>query len=78
VAPTSISGASPAIAQALEPRDASWLLANGTNLTSAQVTGGTSGIIVDNNYVTKDGSSSIYFSGLSANTAYKFTQQGLQ
>jgi hypothetical protein len=53
-------------------------LANGTNLTSAQVTGGTSGIIVDNNYVTKDGGSSIYFSALSANTAYKFTQQGLQ
>ena len=53
-------------------------LANGANLTSAQVTGGTSGIIVDNNYVTKDGGSSIYFSALSANTAYKFTQQGLQ
>ncbi len=54
-------------------------LTNESTLTSFQVTVGTSGIIIDNNYVTKDGGSSIYFSSEQApNTAYKLTQQGLQ
>lgn len=54
-------------------------LANGSTLTSAQANGGTSGIIIDNNYVTKDGGSSIYFSTEAAPlNAVKLTQQGLQ
>lgn len=57
-------------------------LANGTTLTSAQEFGGTSGIIIDNDYVASGGGgggSSIYFSTAAApNTAVKLTQQGLQ
>lgn len=54
-------------------------LANNTTQTFAQVTGGTSGIIIDNTYVTKDGGSSIYFSSLAnPSIAVKFTQLGLQ
>lgn len=54
-------------------------LANGTTQTIAPQTGGTSGIIIDNNYVTMDGGSSIHFSsGAAPNIAVKFTQQGLQ
>jgi hypothetical protein len=54
-------------------------LANGTTLTSAQEIGGASGILIDNDYVTKTGGSSIYFSseGNPLN-AVKLTQQGLQ
>jgi hypothetical protein len=50
----------------------------GTNTTptTATVTGGTSGIVVDNYSAGED--SSIYFVALSVNTAYKFTQNGLQ
>ena len=51
--------------------------ADGT-LTKADVTGGPSGIVVDN-YSTAAQASSIYFSGATApNLAYKFTQNGLQ
>lgn len=54
-------------------------LTNESTLIAAPVTGGTSGIIIDNDYVTKTGGSSIYFSSEAApNTAYNFTQQGLQ
>jgi hypothetical protein len=54
-------------------------LANETTLSSAKINGGTSGIIIDNNYVTQTGGSSIYFSSLAnPNTAFKVTQQGLQ
>jgi hypothetical protein len=54
-------------------------LSNGSSLTSAQVIGGAGGIIIDNNYVTKDGGSSIHFSsGAAPNIAVKLTQQGLQ
>jgi hypothetical protein len=54
-------------------------LANGATLTSAQEVGGTSGIVIDNNYVTKTGGSSIHFStGAAPNNAVKLTQQGLQ
>ncbi len=54
-------------------------LTNETTLTAAPVTGGTSGIIIDNDYVAQPGGSSIYFSSEAApNTAYKLTQQGLQ
>jgi len=54
-------------------------LANGTTLSSAKINGGTSGIIIDNNYVTLTGGSSIYFSSEAApNLAVKVTQQGLQ
>jgi hypothetical protein len=54
-------------------------LANGATLTSAQEIGGASGILIDNDYVTKTGGSSIYFSteGVPLN-AVKLTQQGLQ
>lgn len=54
-------------------------LANGTTLISAQELGGASGILIDNDYVTKTGGSSIYFSteGNPLN-AVKLTQQGLQ
>jgi len=53
-------------------------LANETTLTTARVSGGTSGIVIDNNYVTLTGGSSIYFAAGAVNTAYKMTQQGLQ
>jgi hypothetical protein len=54
-------------------------LTNETTLAAAPVTGGTSGIIIDNDYVTKIGGSSIYFSSEAApNIAVKLTQQGLQ
>ena len=51
----------------------------GTNTTpvTATVNGGTSGIIVDN-YSTVLQASSIYFVAANVNTAYKFTQNGLQ
>jgi hypothetical protein len=41
------------------------------------VTGGPSGIVVDN-YSTAAQASSIYFTAVNVNTAYKFTQNGLQ
>lgn len=51
--------------------------ANGS-LTKANITGGPTGIVVDN-YSNQAQASSIYFSGATApNTAYKFTQNGLQ
>ena len=54
-------------------------LTNETTLTAAPVTGGTSGIIIDNDFVTQPGGSSIYFSSEAApNNAVKLTQQGLQ
>jgi hypothetical protein len=54
-------------------------LANETTLSSAKVTAGTSGIIIDNNYVTLTGGSSIYFSSqANPSIAVKVTQQGLQ
>ncbi len=54
-------------------------LANGSTLNSAAVSGGTSGIVIDNNYVTLNGGSSIHFSSAGApNIAVKLTQQGLQ
>jgi hypothetical protein len=54
-------------------------LVNETTLTSAQEFGGTSGIIIDNDYVAKPGGSSIHFStGAAPNNAVKLTQSGLQ
>ena len=54
-------------------------LANETTLSSAKINGGTSGIIIDNNFVTQPGGSSIYFSSqANPDTAFKVTQQGLQ
>jgi len=54
-------------------------LTNETTLTTVGVSGGTSGIIIDNDYVTKPGGSSIHFSSeASPNLAVKLTQQGLQ
>ncbi len=54
-------------------------LANETTLSSAKIAGGTSGIVIDNTYVTMDGGSSIYFSSTgNSDLAFKFTQQGLQ
>lgn len=54
-------------------------LTNETTLTTAGVSGGTSGIIIDNDYVTLTGGSSIHFSSEAApNIAVKLTQQGLQ
>jgi hypothetical protein len=54
-------------------------LTNGATQTTAKINGGTSGIIIDNNYVTLTGGSSIYFSsGAVPNNAVKVTQQGLQ
>jgi hypothetical protein len=54
-------------------------LTNETTLTTLGASGGTSGIIIDNDYVTQPGGSSIYFSSEAGpNTAYKATQQGLQ
>jgi hypothetical protein len=54
-------------------------LTNESALASAKALGGSSGIVIDNDYVTKNGGSSIYFS-TEANTldAVKMTQQGLQ
>jgi hypothetical protein len=49
---------------------------NGTSLTKATVNGGTSGIVVDN-YSTSAQASSIYLMAGRANTAYKYTQNGL-
>ena len=45
-------------------------------LVTAAVAGGPSGIVVDN-YSTKPQASSIYLTGEAVNTAYKFTQNGL-
>jgi len=45
-------------------------------LVTAAVAGGPSGIVVDN-YSTKPQASSIYLTGETVNTAYKFTQNGL-
>jgi hypothetical protein len=54
-------------------------LTNESTLTTVGVTGGTSGIIIDNDYVTLGGGSSIHFSSeASPNIAVKLTQQGLQ
>jgi hypothetical protein len=54
-------------------------LTNESTLTTVGVSGGTSGIIIDNDYVTKPGGSSIHFSSeASPNIAVKLTQQGLQ
>jgi hypothetical protein len=54
-------------------------LTNNTTLNSARINGGTSGIVIDNNYVTLTGGSSIHFSsGAVPNNAVKVTQQGLQ
>ena len=51
--------------------------ANGS-LTTANVTGGPSGIVIDN-FSTAGQASSIYLTGVAApNTAFKFTQNGLQ
>lgn len=46
-------------------------------LVTAPITGGPSGIVVDN-YSTAGQASSIYFCAAKLNTAYKFTQNGLQ
>ena len=48
-----------------------------TVLTKATLTGGPSGIVVDN-YSTAGQASSIYMMAKNVNTAYKFTQNGLQ
>jgi hypothetical protein len=48
-----------------------------TTTTIAAVDGGPSGVIIDN-YSTASEASSIYFTALSADTAFKFTQNGLQ
>jgi hypothetical protein len=54
-------------------------LTNETTLASIRSNGGTSGIVIDNTYVTKTGGSSIYYSsGAAANIAVKVTQQRLQ
>jgi hypothetical protein len=54
-------------------------LTNETTLTTLGSSGGTSGIIIDNDYVAKPGGSSIHFSSEAApNLAVKLTQQGLQ
>lgn len=51
-----------------------------TTTTTAPVVGGPSGIVIDNYYsdITNPGTSSIYLTSLTQNTAYKFTQNGLQ
>lgn len=46
-------------------------------IVEAAVTGGPSGIVIDN-YSTAGQASSLYLSAAKANTAYKFTQNGLQ
>jgi hypothetical protein len=51
--------------------------ANPSTILTTTVSGGPSGIIVDN-YSTLPGASSIYFTAEGINTAYKFTQAGLQ
>jgi hypothetical protein len=52
--------------------------ANGSLLSFANITGGPSGIVVDN-FSTAAQASSIYFTGATVpNTAYKLTQNGLQ
>jgi hypothetical protein len=48
-----------------------------TTPTTATVNGGPTGIVVDN-YSTAAEASSIYFTAANVNTAYKFTQNGLQ
>ncbi len=48
-----------------------------TTTTTAAVDGGPSGIVVDN-YSTATAASSIYLMSLTQDTAYKFTQEGLQ
>jgi hypothetical protein len=48
-----------------------------TTYTTADVNGGPSGIVVDN-YSIDAQASSIYLTSLTANTAFKFTQNGLQ
>jgi hypothetical protein len=48
-----------------------------TAATTATVDGGPSGIVVDN-YSTAAQASSIYLTAEKINTAYKFTQNGLQ
>jgi len=54
-------------------------LANGSPQSPASVIGGAGGIIIDNDYVTQAGGSSIYFSsGAAPNIAVKLTQLGLQ
>jgi hypothetical protein len=50
---------------------------NNTTITYATVRGGPSGIVMDN-YSTAGQASSIYFTALNLNTAYKMTQNGLQ
>ena len=52
-------------------------LTGNTTLTTATVNGGPSGIIIDN-YSTAAQASSIYFTAENLQTAYKFTQNGLQ
>jgi hypothetical protein len=47
-----------------------------TQPLSVAVSGGPSGIVVDN-YSTEPQASSIYFTAATADTAYKFTQDGL-
>ncbi len=51
-------------------------LTGNTTLVTATVAGGTSGIVVDNDSVDA-GASSLYLSARGVNTAYKFTQNGL-
>lgn len=50
---------------------------SGGTLTKATVNGGPSGIVIDN-YSTDVGASSLYLCARNVNTAYKFTQNGLQ
>jgi len=52
-------------------------LTGNSTLTTATVNGGPSGIIIDN-YSTAAQASSIYFTAENLQTAYKFTQNGLQ
>lgn len=53
------------------------ITAASTTLKTAPVSGGPSGIIIDN-YSTQGQASSIYLTAEKVNTAYKFTQNGLQ
>lgn len=52
-------------------------LTGNSTITKATVSGGTSGIVIDN-YSNDVGASSLYLSARNINTAYKFTQSGLQ
>jgi hypothetical protein len=52
-------------------------LTGNSTITNATITGGPSGIVLDN-YSTAVGASSIYLCARNVNTAYKFTQNGLQ